>query len=70
MTQTRIAGLIEGLCSGRTEIYTHPATAGGFRGSAVDYRYVDELSALLSPLCRDALSRSGAVLGGYNDLGP
>jgi hopanoid biosynthesis associated protein HpnK len=68
MTETRLAGLIERLLPGRTEIYTHPATAGGFQGSALGYRYPEELSALLSPLCRDALSRSGAALGGYGDL--
>ena len=68
MTETRLVGLIERLAPGRTEIYTHPATAGGFLGSAADYRYPEELSALLSPLCRDALSRSGAALGGYGDL--
>jgi hopanoid biosynthesis associated protein HpnK len=68
MTETRLVGLIEGLAPGRTEIYTHPASAGGFLGSAAGYRYPEELSALLSPLCRDALSRSGAALGGYGDL--
>jgi len=68
MTETRLAGLIENLRPGRTEIYTHPATAGGFQGSALGYRYLEELSALLSPLCRDALDRSGAALGGYRDL--
>lgn len=68
MTETRLAGLIERLGPGCTEIYTHPATAGGFQGSAPGYRYPEELSALLSPHCRDALSRSGAALGGYGDL--
>ena len=68
MTETRLAGLLERLGPGRTEIYLHPATAGGFQGAASNYRYPEELSALLSPLCREALDRSGATLGGYGDL--
>ncbi len=68
MTQTRLAGLIAGLAQGGTEIYTHPATSDGFPGSAAGYRYRDELAALLSPHCRDALLRSGAALGGYDDF--
>ncbi|MGD1036911.1 MAG: hopanoid biosynthesis-associated protein HpnK [Roseiarcus sp.] len=68
MTEGRVAGLIERLGPGRTEIYAHPATAGGFQGSAAGYRYREELSALLSPLCRDALRHSGAFLGGYGDF--
>jgi hopanoid biosynthesis associated protein HpnK len=68
MTEMRLAGLIETLLPGRTEIYTHPATAGGFQGAAAGYRYPEELSSLVSPLCREALSRSGATLGGYGDL--
>ncbi len=69
MTKARLAGLIAGLPPGRTEIYMHPATAEQFPGSAEGYRYREELSALLSPLCRDALHRSDAALGGYRDLG-
>lgn len=68
MTEPRVAGLIETLGPGCTEIYTHPATAGGFPGSARNYLYPEELSALLSSRSRDALARSGAALGGYGDL--
>jgi hopanoid biosynthesis associated protein HpnK len=68
MTETRLAGLIAGLPTGWTEIYTHPATAQEFPGSAAGYRYHEELSALLSPICRDALRHSGAALGGYSDF--
>ena len=68
MTEARLAGLIAALPPGRTEIYAHPATAPGFHGSAEGYRYREELAALLSPLCRDALRRSGAALGGYGDF--
>ncbi len=68
MTEARLSGLIARLPPGRTEIYTHPAIAGGFPGSAAGYRYVDEFAALLSPLSREALRRSGAALGGYADF--
>ena len=69
MTQARLAGLIARLPPGGTEIYLHPATAEAFPGSAPGYRYRDELSALLSPFCRDAVRNSGAALGGYSDFG-
>jgi chitin disaccharide deacetylase len=68
VTEARLAGLIGRLPPGRTEIYLHPAVAGGFPGSAAGYRYADEFAALLSPLSRDALRRSGAGLGGYGDF--
>lgn len=68
MTEARLAGLIAQLPTGDTEIYLHPATAANFPGSAAGYRYQDELAALLSPRCRDALSASGATLGGYSDF--
>jgi len=68
MSEARLAGLFARLPAGRTEIYVHPAIAGGFAGSAPGYRYREEFSALLSERCRDALARSGAILGGYADL--
>jgi hopanoid biosynthesis associated protein HpnK len=68
MTEGRLAGLIARLPAGRTEIYLHPATAAEFPGSAPGYRYRDELSALLSPVCRDAIGHSGATLGGYREF--
>jgi hopanoid biosynthesis associated protein HpnK len=68
MTEPRLSGLFETLGPGCTEIYTHPATASGFLGSAPNYRYAEEFRALLSPVCRDALVRSGAAPGGYGDL--
>jgi len=63
-----MAGLLRHLPDGLTEIYAHPATASGFAGEAHGYRYADELSALLSPACREALAASGARLGGYADF--
>ena len=68
MTAGRIAGLLAHLPDGLTELYTHPATAGGFPGSAPGYRYADELAALTSPEARAALTASGARLGGFADF--
>lgn len=49
MGRDRMAGLLANLPPGRTEIYTHPATAGGFDGAAPGYGYADELAALIAP---------------------
>ncbi|GGC62069.1 hopanoid biosynthesis-associated protein HpnK [Chelatococcus reniformis] len=70
MTEARLAGLIAQLPPGLTEIYCHPATAGGFAGAAPGYRYRDELTALMSPRVAGALARSGARLCGYGDSAP
>lgn len=64
MTAPRVAGLLRALPPGRTEIYAHPAIAGGFDGAAEGYRYADELAALTSTGTRDALRASGATLSG------
>lgn len=64
MTAPRVAGLLGALPPGRTEIYVHPAVAGGFEGAADGYRYAEELAALTSPATRDALRASGATLSG------
>jgi hopanoid biosynthesis associated protein HpnK len=68
MTEERITGLIKSLPPGRTEIYTHPATSAGYEGAAHGYRYTEELAALVSQRCREAIEESKAVLGGYGDL--
>ncbi len=68
MTEERIAGLLDKLPPGRTEIYTHPATSTGYEGAARGYRYAEELAALVSWRCREAIQQSGAVVGGYGDL--
>ena len=67
MTGPRIAAVIDRLPEGLTEIYTHPATAGGFAGAAPGYRYAEELAGLVSPEVRAAAARSGASLGGFLD---
>ena len=69
MTEARLAGLIDRLPEGLTEIYLHPATADEFAGSAANYRHCEELAALVSARCREAVERSGARLGGYADFG-
>ena len=67
MTQTRLAGLIEHLPEGVTEIYTHPATASGFAGAAPGYRYEEELAALTSPDLRRLIAATGVAFGGFSD---
>ncbi len=68
MTPARVAGLIRHLPSGLTELYTHPATAGGWEGEAPGYAYTEELEALTSPEVIAAVAERGAVLGGFTDF--
>ena len=68
MGEARLEGLIARLPEGLSEIYLHPATADQFAGSAAGYRHREELAALTSERCRDALACSGARLGGYADF--
>ncbi len=66
MTTGRVAGLLRHLPPGRTEIYTHPAFAGGFDGHTAGYRYADELAALVSPDAKDARAMLRPVPGSYS----
>lgn len=68
MTGTRLAGILDHLPDGLTEIYLHPATSNNFFGSAPGYRYVDELGALTAPNVLAAAQRSGAKRGGFSDF--
>lgn len=68
MTTRRIAGLLEQLPEGLTEIYTHPATADAFSGHATGYRYTQELAALTDPEVIKSLRRCGHHAGGYSDF--
>ncbi len=70
MTAERMTALVSDLGAGVTEIYTHPATQGGFEGAAAGYRYGDELNALRSSSVVQALEASGATIGGYLDVEP
>jgi hopanoid biosynthesis associated protein HpnK len=68
MTPSRLEGLLRHLPEGVSEIYTHPATRGGFAGAAPGYRYADELAALVSPAAVAAVRNGDIALGGYADL--
>ncbi|GJE28180.1 hopanoid biosynthesis-associated protein HpnK [Methylobacterium organophilum] len=68
MTPGRVAGLLAHLPNGLTELYTHPATAGGFPGEAPGYAYAAERDALIAPAAREAVARSGARSGGFSDF--
>lgn len=68
MTAPRVAGVLRQLPEGRSEIYTHPATSGGFAGQAPGYRYADELAALTSAEAVALLKRGDIALGGYADF--
>lgn len=70
LTPARLLGLVRRLPPGVTEIYTHPATAGGFDGAAPGYLYVEELAALTDPAVRAAVAASGAHTGGFSDFLP
>ncbi len=59
MTTERIAGLIDRLPEGVTEIYTHPATDGDYPGAAPGYRYAEELAALVAPRVKAAVDAAG-----------
>ena len=68
MTAPRVEGVLRHLPEGRTEIYTHPGTAGGFAGHAPGYRYADELAALTSSEAMALVRRGEIALGGYADF--
>ncbi|MEI6158849.1 MAG: hopanoid biosynthesis-associated protein HpnK [Roseococcus sp.] len=59
----RLLGVLPLLPEGVTELYFHPATAGGFPGSAPGYAYADELAALCDPRVMEALGH--LPRGGY-----
>ena len=66
MTTSRLLGLLRHLPEGRSEIYLHPATTDDFAGHAPDYRYAEELAALISP--HVILAARDVRLGGYTDF--
>ncbi|MBU6444908.1 MAG: hopanoid biosynthesis-associated protein HpnK [Alphaproteobacteria bacterium] len=68
MTPARLKGLIAHLPEGLSEIYLHPATAGGFAGSAPGYRYADELAALMDAGVAEAARDPHIRLGGFVDF--
>lgn len=68
MTRERMLGILARLPEGSTEIYLHPAVAGGFSGAAPAYRYAEELAALTHHDVKAAAKAGGAVFGGFADL--
>jgi hopanoid biosynthesis associated protein HpnK len=68
MTPARLAGLIERLPEGITEIYSHPAVIDGHPGAVPGYRYSEELEALVSPDVAARLARSNIRRGGFLDF--
>ena len=67
MTPARLAGLIENLPEGLSEIYMHPAT-GPYPGSAPGYLYGEELAALTDPGLAGLISAKGIRMGGFGDF--
>lgn len=68
MTAERFARVIASLPPGTSEIYTHPATANAYAGSAPGYRYTDELAALTDPGVLDAIAHAGVTPIRFADL--
>ncbi|NEU12223.1 hopanoid biosynthesis-associated protein HpnK [Methylobacterium sp. BTF04] len=68
MNPGRVAGLLANLPAGLTELYTHPASAGGFPGEAPGYAYAAERDALIAAESIAAVKASGAVSGGFSDF--
>jgi len=67
MTGPRLAGLIEHLPEGLSEIYMHPAT-GPYPGSAPGYQYNAELAALTDPELPAILAAKAIRTGGFGDF--
>lgn len=68
MTEARVAGLIEHLPEGTSEIYFHPGTENDFPGAAPGYLYAEELAALTAPEVMAAIARKGVQLARLGDL--
>ena len=68
VTRARLSALLDHLPDGLSEIYLHPATRGGFSGSADGYRYSEELSALMASEVIEKTKNSAIRLGGFTDF--
>jgi len=71
MTKSRVLAALRDLPEGSTEIYSHPATEGGFAGGAPGYRYSEELQALTDTDAAAEIARlraEGVTIGGFSDL--
>ncbi len=67
MTAGRLAGLIEHLPGGLSEIYMHPAT-GPYPGSAPGYLYAQEFAALTDSQFPALIAAKGIKTGGFCDF--
>lgn len=68
LTTDRLAGLVERLPPGLTEIYCHPATSDDFPGHASGYRYADEWHALVDQDVLSRITASRAALARFSDV--
>jgi hopanoid biosynthesis associated protein HpnK len=71
MTGERLRGVLARLPEGNTEIYLHPATAAGFPGAAVGYRYAEEFQALIDAATLSEARRlrdQGVRICGLSDI--
>ncbi|RZK84694.1 MAG: ChbG/HpnK family deacetylase, partial [Methylobacterium sp.] len=68
MTPPRVAALLANLPDGLTELYTHPATAGGFPGEAPGYAYAAERDALVAPEALAVVAQGQIIRGGFSDF--
>ena len=68
MTPQRVAAILSDLPDGLSELYTHPATGGGFAGEAPGYAYAAERDALIAPEARALAARQDVRTGGYADF--
>jgi chitin disaccharide deacetylase len=69
-TEQRLLALLPLLPRGVSEIYSHPATGGGWPGAVESYRYQEEFTALASPRVRAALAALDIRLTSFSALGP
>lgn len=67
MTAPRLAGLLENLPDGLSEIYLHPATES-WPGAVPGYCYRDEFAALLDPRMPALIAAGDIHLGGFCDF--
>ena len=64
-TPERMREALADLPPGLTEVYTHPATADAYPGSAPGYRYREELAALTDGLAKDIILRERIAHGDF-----
>ncbi len=67
-TPERMRAALADLPPGLTEVYTHPATADAYPGSAPGYRYREELAALTDGLAKDIILRKSISHGDFGNF--